>query len=220
MAIKRSRIKGDPFRLNEPAARVPGGSRRTSIVIKDAALAAIRGRERLSEILLQHDPNGPALKFTARDMGLLRQIAREGTLTNHVPAIRRSAILLLASSPVPENVELLTELAVSGEDFYVRSHALLALGNTGLKQAAPVLALALRAEGREEKQAAEAALRVLARHAGPTVVAALRERERDEATRGALERVLRALSKPKTETRRQHQTMAHPGSRRTAPKPR
>ena len=206
MAITRTPITRDPFRLNEPAARIPGGSRRTSIAINDAAFGAIRNRERLSRVLLQHDRGGSTPKLTARDVGLLRQIARESTLTNHVPAIRRSAILLLAASPTPENLELLTELAVSGEDLYVRCHALLALGRTGLKVAAPVLHRALSADGPEERRAAEAALRVLARAAGPAIVSALREGDRDAATRAALDRVLRALSERKPKRPARHLT--------------
>ena len=113
--------------------------------MKDAAFAGIRDRERLYGILLQHDPDGTLPQFTARDMSILRQIATEGPLTNHVPEIRRRAIILLANSPTPENLELLGDLAIAGEDFYVRSYALLALGQTGLKLTAPLLCDALSA---------------------------------------------------------------------------
>jgi hypothetical protein len=90
MATQRRRIKQGPFRLNEPPIRVAGGMRRSSLTAKGTAFANIRARERLYSVLLQHDPdNGPPL-FTAKDMIILRQIATEGPLTNHVPAIRRS----------------------------------------------------------------------------------------------------------------------------------
>ena len=137
MATQRMAIKRDPFRLNEPVARIAGGTRRTSVAQRGVQFADIRARERLQRILLRHDPDGAVPKLSARDMGLLRQIATEGALANHAPMIRRSAIVLLGTSPTAENLELLAELALAGEDFYVRSHALLALASTGLKVVAP-----------------------------------------------------------------------------------
>jgi HEAT repeats len=193
MATQRRRIKQGPFRLNEPPIRVAGGMRRSSLTAKGTGFANIRARERLYSVLLQHDPdNGPPL-FTAKDMIILRQIATEGPLTNHVPAIRRSAIILLASSPTLENLELLGELAIAGEDFYVRSYALLALGQTGLKLTAPLLRDALSATESTERQAAEVALCTVARRVGPAILRALLQIERDDATRLSLERILTSL---------------------------
>jgi HEAT repeats len=161
--------------------------------VKAATFANIRARERLYSILLQHDPDGALPQFTTKDMIILRQIATEGPLTNHVPAIRRSAIILLANSPTPENLELLGELAIAGEDFYVRSYALLALGQTGLKLTAPLLRDALSATESTERQAAEVALRTVAQRAGPAILRALLQNERDDATRVSLERILTSL---------------------------
>jgi HEAT repeats len=193
MATQRRRIKQDPFRLNEPPVRVAGGMRRSSLTVKAATFANIRARERLYSILLQHDPDGALPQFTTKDMIILRQIATEGPLTNHVPAIRRSAIILLANSPTPENLELLGELAIAGEDFYVRSYALLALGQTGLKLTAPLLRDALSATESTERHAAEVALRTVAQRAGPAILRALLQNERDDATRVSLERILTSL---------------------------
>ena len=135
-------------------------------------------------------------------MALLRQMASEGAVTNHVPAIRRGAILLLAGSPTSENLALLTELAVSGEDVYARSHALVALGRTGLTLAAPLLRDALRSEDDQERRAAEVGLRLLGGRAGPAIVAALRQNERDAAVRDALGRVIAALTGERRTPRR------------------
>lgn len=201
MATQRRQIKRDPFRLNEPRARVAGGIRRSSVVVKDAAFAGIRDRERLYGILLQHDPDGTLPQFTARDMSILRQIATEGPLTNHVPEIRRRAIILLANSPTPENLELLGDLAIAGEDFYVRSYALLALGQTGLKLTAPLLCDALSATELTERQAAEVALRTVARRAGPAILRALLQNERDDATRASLDRILTTLGEQRPKRR-------------------
>jgi len=53
MVVKRKQIKQDPFRLNEPVARIAGGSQRTSVVVRDRAFANIRVRERLYGVLLR-----------------------------------------------------------------------------------------------------------------------------------------------------------------------
>jgi len=206
MVVKRKHIRNDPFRLNEPVARIAGGVQRTSILARDRAFASIRARERLYRVLLRHDPDGILPRLTARDMGILRQIATEGASANHVPVIRRSAILLLATSLTLDNLKLLAELALAGEDFYVRSHALLALGETGLELAAPLLRDALRAEEATERQAAAAGLRALAHRSGPAILRVLRENERDDATRVALDRILHELSEPPAKQRDKRQT--------------
>jgi HEAT repeat protein len=213
MAAKRKQIKRDPFRLNEPAARIAGGSRRSSVVEKGGAFARIRDRERLYGVLLQHDPDDHQPHLTARDMGVLRLIATEGPLANHVPAIRRNAILLLATSPTPENLEVLAELAVTGEDFYVRSHALLALGGTGLRVTAHLLRDALSASESTERQAAEAGLRLLARRVGPGILRILRETERDDSRRAVLDRVLGGLNEQRPKRRPPRQTAARKRAR-------
>jgi HEAT repeat protein len=191
-ATHKTRIR-DPFRLNEPVPGVAGGSRRTSIIVRDKQFADIRARERLQRVLLWHDPDGARPTLSARDTRLLRRIAVENPQTNHAPMIRRSAMALLALSPTTEDLELLSELALAGEDFYVRSHALLALGTTGLKVVAPLLRDAMRATESTERQAAEAALKILARRTGPSTLRFLLETERDEQTRTSLERIRRSL---------------------------
>jgi hypothetical protein len=206
MVVKRKQIRKDPFRLNEPVARIAGGVQRTSIVARNRAFASIRARERLYGVLLRHDPNGILPRLTARDMGILRQIAAEGASANHAPVIRRSAILLLATSLTLDNLKLLAELALVGEDFYVRSHALLALGETGLELIAPLLRDALRAKEATERQAAAAGLRALAHRSGPAILRVLRENERDDATRVSLDRILHELSEPPAKQRARRQT--------------
>lgn len=207
MATRRKTIKRDPFRLNEPAARIAGGDRRTSVAQRGEQLADIRARERLQRVLLQHDPDGVSPKLGARDMRLLRQIATEGALTNHAPMIRRSAIALLGTSPTVENLELLAELALAGEDFYVRSHALLALGATGLKVVAPLLRDALSAEDSTERQAAEAGLKLLERRAGVATLRVLRENESDLPVQNNLDRIRRSLSEKPTKKVAKSQTV-------------
>lgn len=217
MAVKSRTVRRDPYRLNETRPRIAGGVRRPSVLIADRAFARIRERARLERLLLQHDPDGSQQELSVRDMSLLRQIATEGAVTNQVPAIRRGAILLLGTTPTPENLELLTELAVSGEDVYVRSHALIALGRTGLKLAAALLRDALRSDERLERQAAETALRLLGARVGPAIVAAMRQGERDAEVRRALGHVLAALG-PSRRVRRPRRRKSTPDGSRLAAK--
>jgi HEAT repeat protein len=193
VAKSSRRVRRDPFHLNEPAARVPGGVRRPSVTLAGDAFVRIRARQRLQRLLLQHDPDGPPPLIAARDIDLLRQLATEGAAANHVPAIRRGAMMLLAAFPTPENLTLLTELAVFGEDFYVRGHALMALGQTGLSLAAPLLREALGSDEAYERQAASAGLRLLGKRAGTGILAALRVTARDAGIRAALARVIATI---------------------------
>ena len=207
MAKKSKTVRRDPFKLNEPYRRIAGGARRPSAVVKGDLFASIRDRARLERVLLQHDPEESAPAISPREMGLLRQMAVEGAVTNHVPAIRRGAIALLGASPTPENLAVLTELAVSGEDFHTRSHALVALGRTGLTLAAPLLRDALRSDQHAERQAGETGLRLLGSRAGAGIVTALRASERDSAVRAALGRVIAALSGERKKPRRRQLSM-------------
>ncbi len=177
MANDDSRKKGreSEFKLNEPAPRVPGGARRKSTRVPRGGLALVRRRERLNELLQAHDPEDAEralAEITDEDQPLLRQIAREGAITGVTPRLRQNAIAALARFPTQDNVNLLTELAQHGEDFYIRGHALVALGHTGLALAAPVLRERLGASEPFEVLAAERGLEALARSAGPEVVRA------------------------------------------------
>jgi len=92
----------DGFRLNEPATPVVGGPRRPCLVVDRTKFSLVRQRERLNRILVVHDSDGPQPTFSLSDMDIVRQIAREGVLANHVPALRSNAMLVLAglASPV------------------------------------------------------------------------------------------------------------------------
>jgi hypothetical protein len=209
MRVKKIRHKmakrPDGFRLNEPATPVAGGSRRPSLLLNHSKFLLVRQRERLNRILIIHDSDGPQPTFSLNDMAIVRQIAREGALANHVPALRRNAMLVLAGLPSPENLELLTELALGGEDFYVRGHAMLALGQLGWIIVAPLLRDGLKAKELFERQAAEAGLLALGRENGPSVLRAILETEKDKGTREALDRILARLGEqrlaPKTKQR-------------------
>src|SRR5207248_2146417 len=99
---------------------------------------AVALRERLDRLLLFHDLEPPTAnleRLSEEDLAQLRQIAVEGVMANQPPALRYQAILLLGRYPSVQNLNLLEQLARYGEDEYVRSHALTALGATEVSMA-------------------------------------------------------------------------------------
>jgi len=185
--------RSEKFRLNEPKPKIPGGARRESVRVPRERVPEVAHRERLNRLLLAHDPEVAEknrAKITDRDLELLRRIAQEGALAGTPPALRRNAIHYLADRPLPENVNVLVDLARHGEDLYIRGAALAALGRTGLRAVAPILANGLSAPEPVEAASAEHGMVALARAIG---VAALRDAlvsERRKAVLGRLERVL------------------------------
>jgi HEAT repeat protein len=160
------RKSADAHILNEPVATLAGGPRRASVAITEGLPAALLIRGRVLEVLQLHDPEDDGASIETALWPIVRQIAREGAITNNPPMLRYRAIQALGSQPTQENLNLLTELAMLGEDFYVRGHALLGLGRTGLLLAGVVLKRALAAEEPFERSAAETALFRLGRVLG------------------------------------------------------
>jgi HEAT repeat protein len=212
--VTKGRIvrRSDGFRLNEPRTPIVGGKRRPSLLLKNARFAAIRERERLNRVLIVHDPGDSRSMFGLRDRPILRLAAREGVLANQVPAIRRNAMLALAESPSPENLGLLSDLALIGEDFYTRGHAMLALGHSGLKSAAPLLVKGLGAKELFERNAAEAGLVALGRKNGLGFLDALCKTERQTETQKALQRILAKLKEQRSASPKKHISSRKKGS--------
>jgi HEAT repeat protein len=150
---------------NEPAITIKGGTLRTSKRIDRAAFPALAVRQRVLGALRAHDPDSrsritPAL--TECDAAMIRIIAQEGAISNAEPTVRYNAIAALASSAHTENLNLLIDLAHFGEDFYVRGHALLALGASGMHLALPAISSHLSAADNFEKSAARRAVALIA----------------------------------------------------------
>jgi HEAT repeat protein len=179
----------DEYKLNEPKAKIPGGSTRASVRVDRENLGAVRDRERIEKVLTVHDLDGTRapLSLKEKDGPILRTIARETIASSVQPALRAKAIAGLAQFPNPENLNTLFELAAFGDDVYVRSHALIALGSTGLLASAGQLAKALRATENIERTAAAKGLWILAGKVGLSTVQALLPEERDR-------KLLRVLS--------------------------
>jgi HEAT repeat protein len=156
----------DEEKRSQPERRIRGGAIRKSTRVDRGALAGVAARERVERLLLGHDFDAldRSLKeITEADYPVVRLIAQEGAATNLEPAIRYKAIAVLARWPQRENMNLLTDLTSFGEDFYVRGHALMALGTTGHYTALPAIARHIEAEERFEQLAARRAVEMLVR---------------------------------------------------------
>ena len=181
---------------NEPALPIKGGAIRDSRQIDRTELPALAARERVLAVLRAHDPNtrrlaAPALHSS--DFPLVRAMAQEGAISNAEPTVRYGAIAALApSQDGAANLNLLAELAHFGEDFYVRGHALLALGAAGLVISLPTIAAHLTAEDSFERTAARRAVALIAEGTSPETVKAhaslLSESARAEVIRALAER--------------------------------
>ena len=163
------------YKLNEPAREIPGGKTRPSTLVSRKGMPAVGARERVEAALRVHDLDGTKLSLLLReaDGPMLRMIARETIASSLQPAIRAKAIAALAAFHRIENINALAQLALYGDDVYVRSHALLALGSTGLLAAVPIVAKGFQSTEQMEQTAAGKALLRLADAIGLSVVSAL-----------------------------------------------
>jgi HEAT repeat protein len=140
---------------------VPGGPYRHSTIIDKESFSAIRIRERVTSKLLSHDSDLKELKdlaFTEEEYEIIRLIAKEGIISGNEPAIRYKAIMAIGNLLSPQNLNTLADLALFNEDFYVRGHAMLALGKTGLFSNLPIIIKGLKSKERFEQVAATRAL--------------------------------------------------------------
>ena len=155
----------EPVR-NEPEIKIKGGAIRASKLIDRSGLPALQVRERVLNLLRDHCPDSQGIAISAlsdADFAMVRIIAQEGAVSNTEPNVRYNAIAALAEAGTPENLNLLINLAHFGEDFYVRGHALLALGASGMQVALPAIVGHLAATDKFEQSAAKRAIVLLAK---------------------------------------------------------
>ena len=124
-------------------------------------------RARVETLLQRHDDLTAIDAVADVDYPMVRLLAQESAAFGGNPALRYSAIAALATAGTAADVNLLTDLARFGEDFYVRAHALLGLGNLGSYAHLPVLIAALDAAEPLEQAAATSALVAISRQARP-----------------------------------------------------
>lgn len=159
----------------EPRAEILGGPSRPSTTVDRSQLPAIAARERVTGLLQGHDLVEGERAFdqlTDADQAIVRLIAQEGAMTGTEPAVRYKAIAALAHHPSADNLNLLTDMARFGEDFYVRGHALLALGRTGSYAHLEPILRGLDAEEPFERTAAGKALALLAQRSSVQAILA------------------------------------------------
>lgn len=180
---------------NEPEIKIKGGPIRTSTPMDRSGFPAIAARERVLKALRAHDPDSrdfAASVLEAADYALVRVIAQEGAICNAEPSVRYNAIAALAASGKADDLNLLADLAHFGEDFYVRGHALLALGAAGIALALPAIASHLSAEERFEQSAARRAIALIARRNSAESVQA-HAALLDERSRAQVDGILKEL---------------------------
>jgi len=188
----------DDIKRQQPEIVIKGGPRRRSTLVDRADLGAVQARERIVRILQGHDFDAVERSFkelTEADYPLVRLIAQEGAASNFEPAVRYNAISVLGRVVPRENLNLLADLASFGEDFYVRGHALLALGMTGVYAALPLIARHLTAPERFEQLAAARAIEALVRNSSEAAVRARMSVIDDPRQRALIEDIVARTAK-------------------------
>jgi hypothetical protein len=147
------------FILNEPQPKIKNGSTRKSVKVSAKQFPARAQREKINRLLIMHDLHTDVTeRFTGKDIDLLKQIALEGSISNNIPAFRYNAIQKLAAFPTAAILNTLHHLANFGEDHFVRSKALLALGVSGIELSIPVIARSIDSDNILISNAAQKAL--------------------------------------------------------------
>ncbi|EFL37119.1 predicted protein [Streptomyces viridochromogenes DSM 40736] len=204
---------------SEPELPIPGGRHRPSVTVGRSGIPALRVRERVETILRTHDFAEAERAFgemTPEDLAVVRVIAQEGAASGIEPPVRYAAIAALARHPSTANLNLLTDLARLGEDFYVRGHAVLALAHTGsYAHLAPILA-ALEATEPFERTAAVKALHHLATVTSEDAVRAHALAGGGEEAMRRLDAALAEAGRPAEARREPRVTEADPGGPTTS----
>jgi HEAT repeat protein len=180
----------------QPELDIRGGVSRPSTFVDRSDFPELASRERVLSVLRARDAETreQGLKrLEEADLAIIRAIAQEGAAANAEPTVRYNAISALVQRSAAENLNLLTDLAEFGEDFYVRGHAVLALGAAGLNMALPLIAPHLLAEERFEQLAAQRAIGLVASYNSLESVRAYASRIQDAKLRPAFERTLDQL---------------------------
>ncbi len=191
------------FVLNEPQPKIKNGSTRKSARVTAKQFPVRAKREKINRVLIMHDLH-PDLteRIPEKDIGLLKQIAFEGSISNNIPAFRYNAILKLASFPTADVLNTLHHLANYGEDHFIRSKALLALGISGIELSIPVIARSIDSDNILISNAAQKALIRLINSLG---VERVRQHFKLDGSLNyqALERIIERLNAKKIKTQTQ-----------------
>jgi hypothetical protein len=127
MAKKLTPVAGKEvkFILNEPVKEIKGGLERESTLISREKYSQILLREHLNQILLNHCSSEDIEKMLIPEYEpIIHKICIESITTGLHPMIRKKAIWALRHYFTKDSINLLTDLAINGEDEYIRSNAL------------------------------------------------------------------------------------------------
>jgi len=186
----------DDVKHGQPELNIRGGVSRPSALVDRSDFPELASRERVLSVLRARDAETreqELKRLEEADLAIIRAIAQEGAAANAEPTVRYNAISALVQRSGAENLNLLTDLAEFGEDFYVRGHAVLALGAAGLNMALPMIASHLLAEERFEQLAAQRAIGLIAGYNSLESVRAYASRIQEPKLRPAFERTLDQL---------------------------
>ncbi|MGD0339990.1 MAG: HEAT repeat domain-containing protein [Bacteroidota bacterium] len=209
MAIPLTPIAGKEvkFILNEPAKEIKGGLERESTLISREKYKQILVREHLNKILLNHCSNEEIAKMLRPEHEpILHKICLESVTTGSHPMIRKKAILALRHYFTKESINLLTELAIGGEDEYIRSNALGSLSAFKTAFSVPLLIEALKDTSDMVKNSARVGLKnVILDTEGKNVLKAAMKKTKNiqlkkelkEIIEGKIQKSKKPLSKPR-----------------------
>jgi len=189
--MKKQPAKNVKFTNNEPVKKIPGGSQRESTIVSRAAFPMVRRREQLNALFLNHCATGN-IETTLKksDEQLVHRMALETIATGTHPMVRKRAIEAVRLFPTSASFALLTDLSGSGEDDYIRSHALRALGAMGVSIAVPTLIKSLKEPSTRIRFAAENGLRSTVAKLGGESIRPLMQEERNKRIRAILQAVV------------------------------
>jgi hypothetical protein len=146
MAKKLTPIAGKEirFNFNEPVKEIKGGLERKSTLVSREKYTLISAREHLNTILLNHCSNEDITKMLLPEYEtILHKICLESISGGCNPVVRKKAIWALRHYATERSTNLLTDLAIHGEDEYLRGHALSSLAAFKTAPSIPLLTDAL-----------------------------------------------------------------------------
>ena len=133
------------FINNEPVKEIKGGFERESTIVSREKYKQIILRENLNKILINHCGNEKTTRlFKPEYEQILHRICLETVTSGSHPMIRKKAILALRYYFTKESINVLTDLAINGEDEYIRSTALSSIAAFKTTISIPLLVIALK----------------------------------------------------------------------------
>lgn len=133
------------FNYNEPDKEIKDGFERESVIVSRDKYKQIILREQLNNILINHCGDEEITRFLKPEHEkILHTICLETVTSGSHPMIRKKAIGALKNYFTTESVNLLTDLAINGEDEYIRSAALNSIVAYNSTISIPLLIAALK----------------------------------------------------------------------------